>query len=96
MSQIPPFGGQHAQLVALHSALVGAGSFHGQDRARAHLWGEPDPLTQDEPVLEALRRHERTGRPPGSGEFVRDMERCLGRDLRPRRSGLRPSGDQGS
>ena len=57
----------------------------------AHLAEETD-----EPTLEALRRHERTGRPLGSEEFVMDLEARLGRRLRPRRPGPKPSETQGS
>ena len=38
------------------------------------------PETED-----GLRRHERTGRPLGSDEFVVELEERLGRRLRPRR-----------
>ena len=35
----------------------------------------------------ALRRHERTGRPAGSGEFVAAMEALTGRRLQPHKTG---------
>ncbi len=46
----------------------------------------------DEPTREALRRHERTGRPLGSEEFVVELEERLDRRLRPRRRGPKPGG----
>ena len=36
---------------------------------------------------EALRRHERTGRPLGSDEFLQHLERLLGRSLRRQKPG---------
>jgi len=43
-------------------------------------------------AAEGLRRHERTGRPLGSEEFVTDVEGCLGRELRPKRPGRKRKG----
>jgi putative transposase len=40
--------------------------------------------------LDSLRRHERTGRPLGTDAFVDDLERALGRVLRPRSPGPAP------
>ena len=40
-----------------------------------------------EEALEALRRHERTGRPLGSTAFVERLERMLGRSLKKRKPG---------
>ena len=34
-----------------------------------------------------LRRHERTGRPPGTTRFLARLERALGRVLRPHKRG---------
>jgi putative transposase len=53
----------------------------------AHLAEEADETT-----LEALRRHERTGRPLGSEEFVVELEERLGRRLRPRPPGRKRKG----
>ena len=39
---------------------------------------------------EMLRRHGRLGRPLGSDAFVRELERIVGRRLRPRRAGRKP------
>jgi len=38
----------------------------------------------------ALQKHERTGRPLGSREFVEDLEDRLGRALLPQKPGPRP------
>ena len=40
--------------------------------------------------LEQFHRHERTGRPMGNEQFVRDLETLLGRRLRLRKVGRRP------
>ena len=40
--------------------------------------------------VEAMRRHERTGRPMGSAGFVERLERILGRALRPQKPGPKP------
>jgi putative transposase len=45
----------------------------------------------DDPRLDAVRRHARTGRPLGSEEFVADLEQRLGRRLRPARRGRKPA-----
>ena len=39
--------------------------------------------------LDALRRHERTGRPLGGTRFVAELEEGLGRRLRPGKPGRR-------
>ena len=41
----------------------------------------------DENQLSKLRQHERTGRPLGNEEFVLELEKELGRDLRPKPPG---------
>jgi len=38
----------------------------------------------------ALRRHERTGRPAGSGRFIAELERLTGRVLQPQKRGPKP------
>ena len=48
--------------------------------------GEP----ASEEQCEALRRHERTGRPLGSDAFLDRIERALGRPLRPQKPGPKP------
>lgn len=44
----------------------------------------------DDDEMDAIRRHERTGRPLGSDEFIRRTERRLGRSLFPQRPGPKP------
>jgi putative transposase len=46
---------------------------------------------RDDPRLDAVCRHERTGRPLGSEAFVADLEQRLGRGLRPARRGRKPA-----
>ncbi|MCJ7670392.1 MAG: hypothetical protein MUO61_07780, partial [Dehalococcoidia bacterium] len=41
--------------------------------------------------VERLRRHERTGRPLGSENFVAKLERILDRMLRPKKVGRKPN-----
>jgi putative transposase len=52
----------------------------------------------DDPRADAVRRHERTGRPLGSEPFVADLEQRLGLRLRPARRGRKPGRreDEGS
>ncbi len=49
-----------------------------------------EPLRKDE--TEALRRHARTGRPLGSDNFIEELERELGRTLRPQKTGPKVPG----
>ena len=42
---------------------------------------------EDEGEQEALRLHERTGRPLGDARFLAKLERLAGRVLRPRKPG---------
>jgi putative transposase len=44
----------------------------------------------DASAAEALRRHERSGRPLGGGSFLAALERRLGRTLAPQRRGPKP------
>jgi len=46
------------------------------------------PATQEE--RNAIRRHERSGRPLGGGDFLRQIEHALHRTLRPGKRGRRP------
>jgi putative transposase len=39
---------------------------------------------------EALRKHERTGRPLGGESFLQRIERCVGRSLARRKPGRKP------
>ncbi len=47
-------------------------------------------LPPSEAERNAIRRHERTGRPLGSDAFLTAIERALGRTLRPAQRGPRP------
>jgi len=49
----------------------------------------------DDGEREALRRHERTGRPLGSARFVARLERALGRPLAKRKPGPKPGARRG-
>lgn len=49
----------------------------------------------DDGEVEALRRHERTGRPFGSDRFVARLERALGRSLAKRKPGPKPGARRG-
>lgn len=51
---------------------------------REYLGREPDAAE-----LRELRRHNRTGRPLGSDEFITHLERATGRDLKPKEPGPR-------
>jgi len=59
------------------------------DLERADHVGEWQAFLQDEDdqVVEALRTTTRTGRPTGSEEFVTQLERLVGRRLRPGKAG---------
>ena len=50
--------------------------------------------TDREEDLRRLRRHERTGRPLGSEEFLVRLERLAGRPLRPGKPGRKPGREQ--
>ncbi len=47
-------------------------------------------LLQEDDALASFRRHARTGRPLGSGEFLTQLEEQTGRTLRPRKRGPKP------
>jgi putative transposase len=58
----------------------------------AFLAGPTHGTTADPRAMaERLRRHERTGRPLGSGRFMDRLEVLLGRVLRPKKRGPKPS-----
>jgi len=40
--------------------------------------------------LDDIRRHEQTGRPLGDASFISHLERLLGRELQPRKTGRKP------
>ena len=54
---------------------------------RAGDWRTLLESGRDERTLEAIRRHGRTGRPLGSDAYVKELERSLGRGVRPRPPG---------
>ena len=54
-------------------------------------WAAYLALDVDEAEAAAMRRHERTGRPLGTPSFMERLERQLGRYLRKRKPGPRPS-----
>jgi hypothetical protein len=74
------------------------------EAATTPLLGEPSNWAAflvsglDDPRANAVRRHERTGRPLGSEPFVADLEQRLGLRLRPARRGRKPGRreDEGS
>ncbi|MBL7140226.1 MAG: hypothetical protein ISS74_04885 [Planctomycetes bacterium] len=45
----------------------------------------------DKATLETLRRHGRTGRPLGTPAFIERLETDLGRTLRPKKPGPKPT-----
>ena len=53
-------------------------------------WAEYLALDLDEAEAAALRRHQRTGRPLGSADFIAGLETTLGRFLRKRKPGPKP------
>ena len=59
--------------VSLYKSLIGWDDFLG--------------LPLSDPEVGLIRRHERTGRPLGSKDFVRGLESILGRRLLPKRTG---------
>ncbi len=81
-----PWSSARAHLAGRDDALV---------RAQPLLEIVPDwsgylaSATPDD-TLDALRRHQRTGRPLGGGGFVDGLKRALNRPLRPARRGRRP------
>jgi putative transposase len=53
-------------------------------------WREYIQCECSEPELERLRKHERTGRPLGSENFLRSLESLLGRELVLKKAGRKP------
>ncbi len=56
-------------------------------------WAEYLGGQEDKTLVEALRRHERTGRVLGSEEFVESLEGALARPLKPGKRGRKPRGN---
>jgi len=50
------------------------------------------PVREEEIIK--MRRHENTGRPLGSGGFVKNLETMLGRILKPKKAGRRPKSER--
>jgi putative transposase len=47
-----------------------------------------------EEAIRNMQRHEKTGRPLGSGSFVENLETMLGRILKPKKAGRRPKSEK--
>jgi len=78
-----PWSSAAAHLTGCDDRLV-------QVRPLLEMFGDwREYLTRDIPEeeVQALRRHERTGRPLGDEAFLAGLEETLGRTLRPRKSG---------
>jgi putative transposase len=73
---------------AAHCGLRGDALLSGDLECADHV-GDWQAFLQDEDdhVVEALRKTTRTGRPAGSEEFVAQLERLVGRKLRPGKAG---------
>jgi len=82
-----PWSSAAAHVAGRGDALVKAG---GPLVAEVNDWRQFLRGEADAAVVEALRRHGRTGRPLGSLEFVLETEAQLGRPLRRQRPGPRP------
>jgi putative transposase len=54
---------------------------------RADNWAEFFSQETDSAIAEKLRKHEQTGRPLGSENFVMKLEKILDRMLRPQKPG---------
>jgi putative transposase len=59
--------------------------------SRVPDWGNFLGNGANDQVLEALRKHQSTGRPLGTDAFVTELEALLGRPLGPRRRGRHPT-----
>lgn len=72
------FAGLDDELIEVSSILEIVGDW------RHHLTRK-----RQEETIDCLRRHERTGRPMGDGEFMGKLVRNLNRPVRRRKPGLR-------
>ncbi len=61
--------------------------FVGPMASRVEDWQSYLDSSASEEMSQNIRKHSKTGRPLGSEDFVRLLERRLGRSLRPRRPG---------
>jgi len=78
-----PWSSARAHVTGVPDALVGESSLTQEvGDWKMFLDEEPSAAT-----VEALRRHERTGRPLGSEGFVEKLEGLIGRRLRPKKAG---------
>ena len=55
--------------------------------SRVENWRDYLESSESEEMLQDIRKHSRNGRPLGTNEFVRRLERILGRQLRPQKPG---------
>jgi putative transposase len=82
-----PWSSAAAHLTGTDDALVRSAPLLERVPAWREFLAEPASLAE----WEAMRKHERTGRPAGSEEFVAEVETSLGRILRPRKQGRKPA-----
>ena len=94
---------RHVELNPVRARLVARPQDWRWCSAAAHLTGTPDPLLASGPEVyitdwqsyleeseaERFRRHERTGRPLGTEDFIRGLECTYGRTLLPQKRGPR-------
>jgi len=81
-----PWSSERAHLLGRDDRLVRVAPL----LARAGDWSSFLGQGGNAEESESLRKHESTGRPLGGGAFVEDLERLLGRVLRPRAPGPKP------
>ena len=85
-----PWSSAHAHVTGVNDHLMQAASL----RAIVTDWRDflLSPLSEKD--IEALRKHERTGRPLGNERFVDKLEITLDRMLRRQKSGRKTGGDE--
>lgn len=81
-----PHSSARAHLVGSRDGLVDPGPL----ATRITDWDQLLRLAGSQHELKQFRSHERTGRPMGDNQFVRDLETLLGRRLRLRKVGRKP------
>jgi putative transposase len=81
-----PHSSARAHLVGSRDGLVDPGPL----ATRITDWDQLLRLAGSQHELKEFRSHERTGRPMGDDQFVRDLETSLGRRLRLRKVGRKP------
>jgi putative transposase len=86
-----PWSSVRAHLAGVDDALVSAGPVLSRVARFADLLGEGDG---DEAHFAALREREATGRPLGNEDFIKGLERILGRPLARRAPGRKPANDK--